>query len=184
MMILFSDSKTKFFILLIAVNLVLSTSFSDISDNDNANREKARDLQLHLERKAFYEMITGRIIDSALKYIGVPHKMGGTYYNGMDCSGLLVTAFGENGIYLPHSCRSLSAYGTVIREKHKLMKGDLIFFKDTYKSDQFVTHTGLYIGEGKFVHSSSKRGVTITSLDNPWWQAKFAFGARILQEQS
>jgi cell wall-associated NlpC family hydrolase len=183
-MTLFSNKRTKFLILLIAVHLVFSTSFSDKSDNDIVNTERACALLAHLEKKAFYEAVTGRVIDSALKYIGVPHIMGGTSYSGMDCSGLLVTAFGENGIYLPHSCKALSAYGIMIREKQSLIKGDLVFFKDTYKSDQYVTHTGLYIGEGKFVHSSSKKGVTITSLDNPWWQGKFAFGARILQEQS
>lgn len=181
---IFADKQSKFLILLVAVNLVFSTSFSDKADNEIWNKEKARLYLARLEKKALYDVVTNRIIDSALKYIGVPHIMGGTGYKGMDCSGLLVTAFRENGIFLPHSCKALSVCGIVISEKHNLIKGDLVFFTNTYKSDYYVTHTGLYIGDGKFIHASSRKGVTITSLDNPWWQGKFAYGARIIQEQS
>lgn len=183
-MIIFADKKTKFLILLVAVNLAFSTSFRDKADNEFVNIERARNAIARLQRQALYENVTEGIINSALKYIGVPHRMGGTTYQGMDCSGLLVTAFRENGIDLPHSCKALCCIGRVISEKTKLIKGDLVFFKNTYKSDYYVTHTGIYIGNGKFIHTSAKKGVTITSLDNPWWQQKFAFGARILQEQS
>lgn len=183
-MIIIADKKTKFLILLVAVNMLFSTSFSDIADNAGTNKEKAKNELVRFERKAYYNLVKDRIIDSAMKYIGVPPRMGGTSYRGMDCSGLVVTAFRENGINLPHSCKALSCYGTVINERHNLIKGDLIFFTGTCKSDYYVTHTGLYIGDGKFIHTSSRKGVTVTNLDNPWWQRKFAFGARILKEQS
>lgn len=180
----FADKKTKFLILLVAVNLVFSTSFSDKSDNELTDPEKAKIVITSLVEKSSHVYITERIIESAFEYIGVPHIMGGTSEKGMDCSGLLVTVFGENGIYLPHSCRALSAFGKVISEKNNLLKGDLLFFTNTYKSDSYITHTGLYIGDNKFIHTSSKKGVTITRLDDPWWQGKFAFGARIFHEQS
>src|SRR5512133_430526 len=117
-MMIFADKKAKYLILLVAVNLVFSTSFPDKTDNENVNEEKMRHSLASLERKNLYDLVTERIIDSAIKYIGVPHRMGGTTYQGMDCSGLLVTAFRENGIYLPRSCKDLSCCGIVINEKN------------------------------------------------------------------
>jgi cell wall-associated NlpC family hydrolase len=120
------------------------------------------------------------IIKTARIYIGVPHCMGGTTMKCMDCSGLLVSVFGKHGIYLPHNSEEQAKFGSIIRNSGELIKGDMVFFIKTYNTPLFITHSGIYIGNNNFIHTSSSKGVTITSLNDPWWSKKFAFGTRIL----
>ncbi len=61
----------------------------------------------------------------------------------------------------------------------ELIKGDLVFFIRTYKTNRLITHSGIYIGNNKFIHTSTSNGVTITSLNDPWWKEKFIFGTRV-----
>ena len=119
------------------------------------------------------------IIKTAQKYLGVPHCMGGTTMKCMDCSGLLVTVFANYGIQLPHNSEEQARYGTIIAGVDELKKGDLVFFIRTYKTNSFITHSGIYIGNTKFIHTSTSNGVTITSLYDPWWTEKFIFGTRV-----
>ena len=119
------------------------------------------------------------IIKTAQKYLGVPHCMGGTTMKCMDCSGLLVTVFAHYGIQLPHNSEEQARYGTIIAGMDELIKGDLVFFIGTYKTDRLITHSGIYVGNNKFIHTSTSNGVTITSLNDPWWKEKFIFGTRI-----
>jgi murein DD-endopeptidase / murein LD-carboxypeptidase len=60
-----------------------------------------------------------------------------------------------------------------------LRRGDLVFFIRSYKTNRFITHSGIYTGNYKFIHTSSKKGVTITSINDPWWSKKFIFGTRV-----
>ncbi len=119
------------------------------------------------------------IIKSARKYMGVPHCMGGSSSKCMDCSGLVMRAFALNGIKLPHNSEEQARYGNIIYNKYDLKKGDLVFFINTYKTSKYITHAGICIGNNQFIHTSSSKGVTITSLDNSWWKDKFIFGTRV-----
>lgn len=132
------------------------------------------------ENKTFHDIRADEIINTAQKYLGVPHCMSGTTTKCMDCSGLLVTVFAKYGIHLPHNSEEQSRYGKVISGKDELKKGDLVFFVRSYKTNHFITHAGIYIGNNQFIHASSGNGVTITSLNDPWWTRKFIFGTRIL----
>ncbi len=121
------------------------------------------------------------IINTAQKYLGVPHCMGGTTSKCMDCSGLLVAVFASHGIRLPHNSEEQARYGELITGTDDLKKGDLVFFIRSYETKNFITHSGIYIGNNKFIHTSSKNGVTITSLTDPWWKEKFIFGTRVFE---
>ncbi|MDF1572781.1 MAG: C40 family peptidase [Bacteroidales bacterium] len=121
------------------------------------------------------------IIQTARKYLGVPHCMGGTTIKCMDCSGLLATVFSTHGIQLPHSSEEQARYGNIIAGMDELRKGDLVFFVRSYQTNRFITHSGIYIGNNQFIHASSSKGVTITSLNNSWWEEKFVFGTRIFK---
>jgi len=121
------------------------------------------------------------IIETARQYLGVPHCMGGTTMKCMDCSGLLVTVFGKYGIQLPHNSEEQARYGERIAAMNELKKGDLVFFIRTYQTDHFITHSGIYIGENKFIHTSSTNGVRITSLSDPYWKQRFVFGTRVFE---
>jgi cell wall-associated NlpC family hydrolase len=119
------------------------------------------------------------IINVAREYLGVRHSMGGTSYKGIDCSGLLVAVFRRYGIQLPHSAQDQSKYGTKIMKKDQLVRGDLVFFKRSYKTSKYITHVGIYLGDNKFIHASVNYGVTITPLSDKFWKDKFVFGTRI-----
>jgi murein DD-endopeptidase / murein LD-carboxypeptidase len=119
------------------------------------------------------------VISSARFYIGVPHCMGGRTSKCMDCSGLLVTVFDKHGIHLPHNSEEQARYGQIIPDMNELMVGDLVFFVRSYKTNKFITHSGIYMGNNQFIHASSSRGVTITSMNDPWWKSRFIFATRI-----
>jgi cell wall-associated NlpC family hydrolase len=184
----FSKAKKRF-IILIAVCQLLTTfcstqlypesSFLNIESQTEKN--KLEDFM-----DAGYEKVinthntnASEIIKTAQKYLGVPHCMGGTTMKCMDCSGLLVTVFANYNIQLPHNSEEQARYGKIIAGKDELIKGDLVFFIRTYKTNRFITHSGIYVGNNKFIHTSTSNGVTITSLNDPWWKDKFIFGTRV-----
>lgn len=121
------------------------------------------------------------IIGLAMKYIGLPYCYGGLGKKCIDCSGFVLRVFQELGISLPHNAQAQSKYGTVVKCRDELIKGDIVFFKGSYKTSKFITHAGIYNGNNMFVHASSGSGVTITSMDDSWWKKKFVSGARVLQ---
>jgi murein DD-endopeptidase / murein LD-carboxypeptidase len=121
------------------------------------------------------------IISTARKYLGVHHCMGGTSMKCVDCSGFVVAVFAAHGIHLPHNSEDLARYGKIIPGMKDLMKGDLVFFINSYKTSHFITHTGIYIGNNEFIHSSSGYGVAITSLSDPYWLKRFIFGTRLIR---
>ncbi len=186
---IFLVPKGKFLVLLIAGCLLLTTycsrqlyrepSFQNIEGKNE--KKKLKDFMDAGTEKRINTSNTNAnaIIKTARLYLGVPHCMGGTTMKCMDCSGLLVTVFGKQGIRLPHNSEEQARYGKIIPGMNNLLKGDLVFFTRSYKTHQFITHSGIYIGNNKFIHASSKKGVTITSLDDPWWSEKFVFGTRV-----
>ncbi len=119
------------------------------------------------------------IIETARKYLGVPHCMGGRTMQCMDCSGLVAEVFAAFGIHLPHNSEEQARYGKILTEMDQLEGGDLVFFIRSYDTRHFITHSGIYTGNDEFIHASSSRGVTITSLYDPWWSEKFLFGTRV-----
>jgi cell wall-associated NlpC family hydrolase len=121
------------------------------------------------------------IIETARGYLGVPHCMGGTTARCMDCSGLIFRVFITHGITLPHNSEEQARYGRIITEREMLMPGDLVFFIRTYSTSRLITHSGIFIGEGRFIHTSSSRGVITTSLNDPYWSDKYLFATRILE---
>ena len=75
----------------------------------------------------------------------------------------------------------MARYGEFITDSDKLKRGDLVFFYDTYKVDRIITSVGIYLGDGKFINSSSSKGVTVSDINDPYyWKEKFFFGTRIL----
>lgn len=185
------STKGRLIILLVAVSQLLITSCSKqlLSEKSFQNIESSTDrkkLNVFMAAGIEKEINThntsaDEIIKTAQKYLGVPHCMGGTTKKCMDCSGLLFTVFARHGISLPHNSEEQARYGIIIAGMNELKKGDLLFFIKSYKTNLFITHSGIYIGNNKFIHASSRNGVTITSIDDPWWKQRFIFGTRVLE---
>ena len=120
-----------------------------------------------------------QIIKTAEKYIGTPHCMGGTTKKCMDCSGLTYVSFAKNKIEITHNSQEQARYGRIVFNPGDLKKGDLVFFTKSYSTSDYITHVGIYLGNGKFIHASTSSGVIVTPLDNPWWSQRFVFGTRV-----
>lgn len=123
------------------------------------------------------------VVQTAVSVMGTPYTWGGDDTNGYDCSGLIQYAYGQHGIILPRVSRDQVRLGrSVERRLDALRPGDLLGF--SVEGDR-VTHVGLYVGEGQFIHSASG-GVKISSLsatdgDSRWWQQHWTTARRILQ---
>lgn len=189
MMKAISEANGKYLILLLAVCQLLVTNCSrqlypDASYNNVRSQAERNKLNEFLE-EGTGKVINIRnaspddIIGTARKYLGVPHCMGGKTMKCTDCSGLLVAVFGNYGINLPHNSEAQARFGKIIKNINDLKKGDLVFFIRSYKTNNFITHSGIYIGDNKFIHTSSSVGVTITPLSDPYWNEKFLFGTRV-----
>lgn len=114
-----------------------------------------------------------KIISTAKKYIGVPYKWGGTTPKGFDCSGYVQYVFNANGVSVPRTSGEQYYFGTKV-SKSNLQPGDLVFFNTNGKG---VSHVGIYIGDGKFIHSGVTNGVVIAELFGAYW-SKLYLGAR------
>jgi cell wall-associated NlpC family hydrolase len=125
--------------------------------------------------------IIKNLIEKATDNIGVRYKAGGTTKNGFDCSGLVFTTFESENIKLPRSSYEQSKIGKIVKFDDA-KKGDLIFFK-TNKSNQ-INHVGLIIevnsNEIKFIHSSTSKGVIISSTKESYYQNSFVQINRII----
>ncbi|MFS4468568.1 C40 family peptidase [Maribacter sp. 2210JD10-5] len=123
-----------------------------------------------------------KIINTALTFSGVRYKFGGTTKRGMDCSGLLYVSFGKHDIKLPRTSIHMAEEGKKIKVKN-VAKGDLLFFK-TNKRAKRINHVGMVVDvsndDVKFIHASSSRGVTVSSLRDGFWNSAFVKATRIL----
>ena len=123
-----------------------------------------------------------KAIRVAESFKGTPHVMGGTSRSGIDCSGLLYVSLDEAGIDgMPRMANDMARYGTVIAERGDLRRGDLVFFTNTYSTSKFITHAGIYLGSGEFIHTSSSKGVSVGNLTRGYWGDKYVFGTRIVE---
>jgi cell wall-associated NlpC family hydrolase len=117
------------------------------------------------------------IIATAKKYIGVPYLWAGSTPKGFDCSGFVQYVFKAHDISLNRTCATQYQHGTFV-SKNNLKPGDLVFFQNTYKAG--ISHVGIYIGDGKFIHASSSKGVVISNLSSSYYVSHYYGARRIL----
>ncbi len=114
------------------------------------------------------ESSTGQAaVQYARQFIGTPYVFGGTdLRNGIDCSAFVKAAYGFAGVELPRTAYQQSQLGRPV-SLQDLKAGDLLFFKTSDRAP--VTHVGMYMGENRFIHSSSSgHGVGISELNDKW----------------
>jgi lipoprotein Spr len=111
-------------------------------------------------------------------WLGTPYRLGGSTENGIDCSGFAYKLYDKTfNTIIGNNSRNIFSMVNPIN-KVDLKQGDLVFFKIHSSS---ISHVGVYIGDNKFAHASSSKGVMISNLDEPYWQRYFYKGGRILE---
>jgi lipoprotein Spr len=111
-------------------------------------------------------------------WLGVPYKYGGNNMQGVDCSGLATRIYQTvYNIDLERVTINMAQRTRRINQR-QLREGDLVFFKINRRK---VSHVGIYISNGRFVHASTSRGVIISYLGDDYYKRRFAFGGRVLR---
>lgn len=119
-----------------------------------------------------------KLYEEIKNWIGVPYRYGGNTSKGVDCSGFVVNVYKNvYGIKLQRSSELIYKKNCVKIKKSKLQEGDLVFFKTGKKKR--INHVGIYLKNGKFVHTSTSRGVIISSLDEDYYRKNFMQAGRV-----
>jgi cell wall-associated NlpC family hydrolase len=156
---------------LVAAGLIAFTPVSPVhAGSQHPDRALAR------ERKS--ERKQGDAVAStALQYVGYPYRWGGSSpATGFDCSGFSRFVFGTFGLDLPHDQWGQLRSGRSI-PVDELLPGDVLIFQNTYTRGP--SHSGIYVGDGNFVHAADERhGVIVSSLGNSYWSSHYYAAAR------
>ena len=120
--------------------------------------------------------VKSRIMDQYADWKGVRYRLGGSTKKGIDCSAFVQRTFREQfGLDLPRSTYEQQEMGKSI-SRTKLRTGDLVLFR----AGSTGRHVGIYIGNDQFVHASTSSGVTISSMNEPYWKKRYNEARRVL----
>lgn len=121
------------------------------------------------------------VLFRALALVGTPYRYGGnTPEGGFDCSGLVGYVYRDAArVSLPRASAAIAALEVPQIPREDLRGGDLVFFGHGRRS---VSHIGIYVGEGRFVHAPSTGGtVRLDSLDGHYWKDSYLYARRVLR---
>jgi cell wall-associated NlpC family hydrolase len=118
---------------------------------------------------------------TAKSLLGRPYVWGATGPNKFDCSGFTQKVFSKVGIRIPRNSRAQAKVGQYI-DFHNLKRGDMVFFETNKKRPGYITHVGIYLSEGKFIHASSggKRVMISSLIKSNYYKHHFVLGRRII----
>ncbi|QCT02780.1 NLP/P60 protein [Paenibacillus algicola] len=123
-----------------------------------------------------------KVVNYGKQFMGTPYQFGASTSTTrvFDCSSLMKHIFKKYGVYLPRTSAAQSKVGTYV-SKSNLRTGDLVFFSSGSRSTgKNVTHVGVYIGSGKFLHTYGKPGVMVSSLTSGHWSKTYVKARRVL----
>ena len=141
------------------------------------------------EKASAFLEARNKVIEAAEKYLNIPYRYGGLNRNGVDCSGLIYLSFRDAlGVSPPRSTTALYSWvekipGDRAQIRDRAQTGDLLFFKTD--NSAAVTHVGLYLGGGNFIHSASsgsRTGVIHSNLNERYWAGVFVAAGRAFPE--
>ena len=128
------------------------------------------------------ESKTDKLISLAKSKLGNSYEPAKAGPDHFDCSGFVYYLFKTNSIKIPRSSLTQSKSGKKLK-REELKRGDILFFDTAHRNH--VNHSGVYLGDGKFIHSSSGKayGVTISELDKGFYLDKFRWGIRKIESE-
>lgn len=125
-----------------------------------------------------YRSIGQQMVDYAYNFLGVPYVWGGTSPSGFDCSGYTQYVCRQFGYTINRVAASQLDNGYSV-SMSQLQPGDLVFFANTYASNEAATHVGFYVGNGNFIHAASG-GVKVTALSDSYYASRYVGARRIV----
>lgn len=119
-----------------------------------------------------------QMLDLILNWLGTRYRFGGDTRSGIDCSAFTRMVYHQTtGAVIPRTAVTQADVGMRIDKTSDLRFGDLVFFRTRRYAR--ITHVGVYLGDGLFAHASSRYGVTVSTLESGYYNARFCGGSRI-----
>ncbi len=120
---------------------------------------------------------------NAKSFLGTKYVWGATGPSTFDCSGFTQWIYRDAGIDIPRVSRDQAKVGRYVNY-HNLKHGDMVFFDTKKRRNGVVSHVGIYLGNGNFIHASSsaKKVVIYNFNDKPFYKKRFMWGRRVIQE--
>lgn len=179
--------KLAIVIILLITTLSVNAQVAKVVPNQATEKNNDDDNDDNLS-KGYFSQIMGvalsatsnvKLFQFVYDWIGTPYHLGGDTKKGIDCSGFAYQLYNKvfNTVIGNNSRNIFSMVNPVGKEE--LKEGDLVFFKIHSRS---ITHVGVYIGDGKFAHASSSKGVMISNLADPYWTRYYYNGGRLLSD--
>ena len=162
--------KSFHWLVIVTLSLVISSASASL---------KPRPTFIETLKEPAIADVIGNVIDRAHELLGTPYKWGGnSVEQGFDCSSFLVYLFKtEANILIPRTTAAMHRSKAVTIKRGALRPGDAVFFKGNGRGQ--VSHVGLYIGEGKFIHSPrTGKNIRIDSLSNRYWNKHYTTAKR------
>lgn len=170
--------KRLLFILLSSFLLISCGSASKVSQQRPIKKQAPKTKDTSKKEPT----LADKVVWTAVSYKGIPYKFGGLNEDGMDCSGLIYVSFKKRDVHLPRTSRLMYSEGYPI-SLNEVKRGDLLFFKTSNKSGS-VNHVGLVTSSKKgniqFIHSTSSKGVLVSSLREKYWKRAFIKAKRVI----
>ena len=178
----FFRKKSRIFLLIWAV--IIGVTVSSCSSNRNnsvrAKRSENKNISIkkpEIQSRPNISNATQALLSEANSWLGTKYRYGGNSKSGIDCSGLVLQIYDNAlGIKLPRNSAEQRDYCTAINKKD-LYEGDLVFF--ITGSEKKINHVGMYVGNGKMIHSSTSSGVIISSISDPYYLTHFHSCGRV-----
>ncbi len=126
--------------------------------------------------------IKNDVENTAKSLLGTPYVWGATGPNKFDCSGFTQKVFYTAGIHIPRNSRAQAKVGKYIPYEN-LKRGDMVFFETNRKKPGYITHVGIYLSDGKFIHASSggKRVIISSFTKSRYYRKHFVLGRRVIR---
>ncbi len=141
------------------------------SNGGGYDSSKLSNKETYKQSKAYLNSIDNRLSNYCLSWVGTSHKIGGTNKQGVDCSGFVQNVYKDvYNIQLPRRSVDMEKAVQAI-DRGRLKEGDLVFF-----GKSSVNHVGIYLRDNNFIHTSTSKGVIVSSLEEKYWKQNFLHG--------
>lgn len=175
LIIIHTSAWRRWYFLLVATAIMATgcagapSQSSDVFNDEKARHQPDPQITATADRADDRLPVEQQLRSHVRKWRGTPHRMGGGNQRGIDCSGFVQRLYHD--IFhrqIPRSTALQVKFGRSIG-KNQLRAGDLVFFRLPHKG----RHVGIYLGQAEFAHTSTSKGVTISSLEDRYWQRHY-----------